>query len=498
MNASPPRPSLDPAFVLARPQLRVDATLARLQQTLQQQPILSATTAAELTARLPPELPRSGRPLAEVVDNLWPVVVAHARRNNAAGFHSYVCGSGLPTDPLAGAMAAALNQNVTGFSSAPGATTVEKQLLAWLVRLVGLGNGADGVLLSGGSLANFTAVLTALHHQIDGLEQAPHPGWLREVGLAATGVKARIYVASTAHFSCTRAAVMAGLGRGSVQTVPVDANHRMQVQALDAMLSRDREEGCVPVCVVATAGTTTLGRIDPLPEIADVCRAHGVWFHVDAAYGGAAMLTDQLRPRLRGIERADSVTLDLHKWFYMGFDASALLIAHPECARNVFYTAAEYVDIERDPPPERHAFFHLSPETSRRFRALAPMIALWHYGADTLGANIAHNAACARYLAGRVVKLACFELLARPDLSICCFRWCGDGRTHEAEVDRRNVAITDALRTGGRWRLSPTTVGGRPVLRVCVQAYSTTADDLDALLDEILRMTHGVEGSLRS
>jgi len=489
VSASPPRPSLDPAFFLARPELRVDATLARLYETLQQQPILSATTAAELTARLPRALPRVGQPLAEVIDALWPVVIGHARRNSARGFHSYVCGPGLPTDPLAGAMVAALNQNVTGFSSAPGAAAIEQQLLAWLVGLVGLGPGADGVLLSGGSLANFTAVLTALHHQIDGLVQAPHPGWLREVGLAATGVDARVYLAPTAHFSCTRAAVMAGLGRRSIRVVPVDGDSRMQVQALETMLSRDSEAGCVPVCVVATAGTTTLGRIDPLPEIADVCRAHAVWLHVDAAYGGAAMLADELRPRLRGIERADSVTLDLHKWFYMGFDASALLLAAPDCARNVFYTAAQYVDIERNPPPERHAFFHLSPETSRRFRALAPMIALWHYGADTLAANIAHNAACADYLARRVAQLADFELLAAPDLAICCFRWCGLRATSDAEVDRQNLAIVDALRSGGRWRLSPTTVLGRPVLRVCVQAYATTAEDLDDLLDEIRRVS---------
>lgn len=452
--------------------------LGRVEKSLHDQPIQRATTAHTLAAHLPAALPRHGRPVADLLEQLWPVIVGHARRNNAPGFFGYVCGAGLPTDPPMAALAAALNQNVTGFASAPGATVVERRLLQWLCQLAGLKAAADGVLLSGGSLANFTALATALH------TAAGDDPAIAQEGLAAVQARLRVYLAPTAHFSNARAVKLAGLGRRHIVAIPVAADGRIDVDALTSQLREDKRAGLMPAAVVATAGSTTQGLVDPLARIAELCRDEGVWLHVDAAYGGAALLAPDLRGRLAGIEAANSITLDLHKWFYMGFDASAVLFAEPHRARDVFYTSAEYVDIERDPPPERHAFFHYGPETSRRFRALGPFVALCHYGRETLAANISHNAACARYLAGLVEAADDLQLIAQPDLSICCFRWCGRGYDRGA-IDRMNQQIQQRLLAEGSYYLSPTTIAGRPVLRVCVQGHQTNADTMDGLVATI-------------
>lgn len=230
-----------------------------------------------------------------------------------------------------------------------------------------------------------------------------------------------------------------------------------------------------------------MGVIDPLDEIADVCARHDVWLHVDGAYGAAAMFSPELRPLLRGLERANSVSFDLHKWMYVGFDASALLLRDPNAARDVFFTSADYVQIPRDPPPEQHAFFHLGPETSRRMRALPAALALMHYGADRIGRNVLHNVECARWLAAHVEDHPDLELVAPPSLSICCFRYAPAGSAPEI-VDRVNAGIRERLGAEGDFFLSSTLVDDRPVLRVCIISPATRAEHVENLVDAVIRI----------
>jgi glutamate/tyrosine decarboxylase-like PLP-dependent enzyme len=442
-------------------------------------PVLALEEASTLEAMLPTSMPKEGMGLSSALESLAELVVPHSRRNAHPGMFGYVCSPGLPSDVPAHALVAALNQNVTSYTSAPGATTVERRLIHWLCELIGLPQGAGGMLASGGSLANFTGMCCAL-------ARALGPPW-REEGLAGLSKTPTVYLSTTAHFSVERAGVMLGLGRKNLRVCFLDDERRIDPKALSELIARDREAGCVPVCVVASAGATTLGTIDPLDAIADVCAEHRVWLHVDGAYGAAALLAPELRPLLAGIERADSLSFDLHKWAYLGFDASAILLRDEDHAEETFFTDADYVDIPRDPPPEKYAFFQRGPETSRRFRALAPALAIASYGADRLGRNVLHNVHCTEWLAAHVQDHPDLELIGPPKLSICCFRYAPAG-LEGTEADLVNDEIRQQLAAEGDFYLSPTMVDGRPVLRTCIISPATRAEHVEALIDAILRI----------
>jgi glutamate/tyrosine decarboxylase-like PLP-dependent enzyme len=237
--------------------------------------------------------------------------------------------------------------------------------------------------------------------------------------------------------------------------------------------------------VVASAGTTNTGAIDPLVEIADTCARHGIWLHVDAAYGAGGLMSDELRPRYRGIERADSVIMDMHKWFFQSLAGSLLLYRDPAWARQLFTESSDYLRMNEDDSPEQFAFFSLSPELSRRFRALPFYLSMRHYGIDRLGRNALHNVRCAEYLAELVRAESDLELVAAPQLSILCFRYRPDG-LDAAEVDRLNVEIRDRIQLQGDYLISPTKVNGRPVLRLCIINHATRVEHVEGLLDSIL------------
>lgn len=461
--------------------LSIDAPVGEILSRATQSPVRLTGNAPQVETALAVELPEGGVPLQTAIDELMGSAGTYYRKNAHPGMFSYVASPGLPTDPLGHALTAALNQNVTGYSSAPGATAVERTLIGWMRRLTGLPNGSDGLVVSGGSLANLAALAAAVHHAL-----GPEA---RERGLR-TGPSPVILAAETAHFSIERAAIMLGIGRAGIEHVALDANHRMDIDALrkklDGISADPQRRVC---CVVATAGTTALGVIDPLPEIAEVCRQHGVWLHVDAAYGGAALLSAALRGRLAGIEQADSVTVDLHKWCYLAFDASVLLYRNPGDARDLYAFEADYARQGRSSSAETHGFFDLSPEVSRRNRALPAYLAWRHYGLDVLGRNIQHNAECAGYLAALVECAADLQLVGNPQLSICCFRYLppplqGD----DSQIDALNSRIIEALALEGNFLLSPTLVDGRPVLRVCICSHATRARHMDDLVADVRRI----------
>jgi glutamate/tyrosine decarboxylase-like PLP-dependent enzyme len=480
------RPELDPDDVLAlRGTVDLAAELARVSAARSEPPVLARSDPAELDALVPEDPPREGAPLGDVLDLVHRLASAHSRKNGHPGFFGYICAPGLPTDPIAHALGALMNQNVTGFPSAPGATAVEQRLLGWLARLLGLPRSAGGLLVSGGSLANLTAIATALHARAGAV--------LAESGIAALtasrGAPA-LYCADTAHFSIERAVRLLGLGAGAIRRIPIDRARRMIPAELDAAIARDAEAGAFPFAVVASAGSTTTGAIDPLPQIAAIATRRGLWLHVDAAYGGAAALSPDLSPRLAGIERADSVCLDFHKWLYLALDASALLFRDPGAALAVHYARGDYASLPRDGGAAEFAFYHLGPETSRRFRALPAFLALSHFGVDRIGRNVLHNVRCAEHLALLVERHPDLELAAPVELSIACFRFApqalaarGDGA-----VDRVNAAIRDALERQGDFYLSPTELGGRPVLRVCIVNDATRAAHVERLLAEVVRL----------
>ena len=261
----------------------------------------------------------------------------------------------------------------------------------------------------------------------------------------------------------------------------------MRVDALAAAIDRDRREGVLPVAIVANAGTTNTGAIDPLDEIAALCDQHGIWLHVDAAYGGGGLMSAELRPRYRGIERADSLVMDLHKWFYQALDGSLLLYRDATWPRQLFYDTTDYLTTDNDATPEHSMFFHIAPELSRRFRGLPFYISMRHYGIDRLGRNALHNVRCAEYLAALIERQEQLELVVAPQLSILCYRFRPAGLDDD-QVDRLNSEIRDRVHLEGDYLMSPTRVHGRPVLRVCIVNHGTRAAHVEGLLDSVLRI----------
>ncbi|MDJ0958630.1 MAG: aminotransferase class V-fold PLP-dependent enzyme [Arenicellales bacterium] len=477
---SPTPPKLEAAFEITNPlDCDIDAIIAPILAKSSESPIVNFVPANTLDGKLATDVPGKAVPLEDILQEMETVVVSHARRNAHPGFYGYIAGPGLPTDPMAHAFVGALNQNVIGYPGAPGATVVEQTVIGWFRQLAGLPDSSEGAIVSGGSVANLSALAVALYSAI-GREYI-------QAGLASyTEAKPVIVGARTTHFCIQRAALMLGLGAGQVVVVEHDENFRMRPDSLEKTLLSCRDQGLKPVCVVASAGTTVTGSIDPLDALADICENNGIWFHVDAAYGGAGLWSPELRPRFTGIERADSVCMDLHKWFYLAFDGSVLLFRQPELARHVYYTRSDYVQFPKQGTPEEYMFFHFSPELSRRFRGLPAYIAFRYYGGEILGRNIYHNHECAAYLAELVEQDADLELICKPDLSICCFRYNPSHlRDQPGIVDRLNRKIRQRLQEGGDFLLSPTDVENRPVLRVCIVSYTTRAQHMERLVHRV-------------
>ena len=477
MNPSQ-RPSLAVDDDLTAPvEIDIDDSLRALfgQRTLS--PIVRRSTAAEVSALVDLRYPRGGDTLQSLVEQITRATERYPRRNTHPGFFGWIAPSGLPSDALAHAMVAVLNENVGGYWASPVGTTIERAVVGWLAGLAGFPDGAEGVFLSGGSMANMSGIASALAKRFG-------PAY-RERGLRGFDDSPRpvILCSEAVHFSVRRAAVMLGIGTDNIVSIDIDESFRMRSDSLEAALRRYRNV----VCVVASAGTTATGAIDPLEAIAESCERHGVWLHVDAAYGGGGLMSKELRPRYRGIEKADSVVMDMHKWFFQSLDGSLLLYRDPSSARQLFYETSDYLHSSEEQVPEQYMFFHIAPELSRRFRALPFYISMRHYGPDKLGRNALHNVRCAEYLADLVNRHPDFELLAAPQLSILCFRYRPAGLADD-EVDRINSEIRDRIQAEGDYLISPTRIRGRPVLRVCIMNHATRAEHVEGLFDSIVRI----------
>jgi aromatic-L-amino-acid decarboxylase len=475
---TPKRPALDPADDLtSAAEIDIDDAIADLQRQRTASPIIRPSRARDVEALVDSSYPRGGDSLQELAAQISNATERYPRRNTHPGFFGWIAPSGLPSDALAHAMVSVLNENVGGYWASPVGTTVEKAVIRWLADLAGFPAESQGVLLSGGSLANMCGIAAACSKKF-GAE-------FRSRGLAAFSKDSApvIVCSQAAHFSIRRAAAMLGIGTDNIVTLDTDDSFRMRVDALEAALGRYDNV----ICVVASAGTTNTGAIDPLPEIAELCSAHGAWLHVDAAYGGGGLMSPELRPRYRGIERADSVVMDMHKWFFQSLAGSLLLYRDPAFARQLFTESSDYLRMNEDDSPEQFGFFSLSPELSRRFRALPFYISMRHYGLDRLGRNALHNVRCAEYLAELIRAQDDLELLAAPQLSILCFRFRPAG-IDDAGIDRINTAIRDQIQLEGEYLISPTSLHGRPVLRVCVMNHATRAEHVEGLLESVLRI----------
>jgi aromatic-L-amino-acid/L-tryptophan decarboxylase len=378
----------------------------------------------------------------------------------------YVLGSGDPIAALGDLYASVLNQNVTAWRSAPAAVTIERTAIRWVAEAIGCA-GFVGSFTSGGSLANLMALAMARESRAPANEDGAQP--------------CVVYASEEVHMSIPKAAALLGIGRASLRLIPVEQNLRIDVDALEAAIDADRRTGRRGIALVASAGTIMSGAIDPLARLAEITRANDLWFHVDGAYGALAALAQPAK--FEGMELADSISLDAHKWLYQPLDCSILLYRDAELARRTFSYSAEYVKTASDDPIEGFAFFDQTLELSRRFRALKVWLSLRYHGLAAFREAIGENLRQAELIAELVEAEPSLELLAPVELSAVCFRW----TEADAEaLNDRNEQILRRVNQRGRVWLSNASIRGAVGLRACITNHRTTDEDVRGVLEEVL------------
>jgi aromatic-L-amino-acid decarboxylase len=369
-----------------------------------------------------------------------------------------------------------LHQGVDVWHAGPVGALAEEEVVSWLRDLVGFGEGSWGVLTSGGVMANVMAMTVArdVHlRALRNLEAPPRGRDLEDV---------RVYVSDQAHFSIGRGLAMLGFPEETLVVLASDDRFRLHGSVVADAVARDRDSGKTPLAIAAVAGSTNTGSVDLVDELADVADREGIWFHVDAAYGGAARLSERDAGHVAGLENADSITIDPHKWFFQAYDIGGLVVRRREDLETTFHSSPEYYRTNR-PEDEPLNWFHYSMEGTRRFRALKLWMSWKHLGTKGLGKLVEANTDLAAYLARRCSEAPDFEAHpAEPELSIVCFRHIPAGEIDDATLDRYQTALQRALEVSGEAWVSTTILRGRTYLRAGVMNYLSTEADVDRLL----------------
>lgn len=409
--------------------------------------------------------------LAAAHDTFMKKVLPYAVGNAHPGFMGWVHGGGTPVGMLAEMLAAGLNANLGGRDQMP--IEVERQVVQWVRELFGFPETASGLFVTGTSMANLISVLIA--------RTAVLGSSVRQSGVAA-GQRLAAYTSASAHISIAQAMDIAGIGTDALRMIPVNAQYQMDVDALERAIAADRKAGMTPFFIAGTAGTVDVGAVDDLAALAEIAQREGIWFHIDGAYGALAMLAEDIAPRLRGIERADSIAFDFHKWGQVPYDAGFVLVRDGALHHSTFASPAAYLKREArgmaagSPWP-----CDFGPDLSRGFRALKTWFTIKVYGSEKLGRVIANTCALAQYLKQRIEATPMLELLAPVSLNIVCFRYrCED-------ADQINADIVVALQESGIAAPSSTTIDGHFAIRVAIVNHRTNMSDIDALISATIK-----------
>ncbi len=391
-------------------------------------------------------------------------------RPSGPRFFGYVHGSGEPVAAAADLLASVLNQNVTAWRSSPSAASIERTVVGWLAKMIGC-DGFSGSLCGGGSSANLMGLAMA--------REAMLPA--NEAGITKPGV---VYASTEAHMSIGKAVALLGIGRDHLRPIPCDGEFRIRIDLLQAAIQRDIAAGITPIAIVGSAGTVNTGSVDPLAELSCIAKEHGAWFHIDGAYGALAAIA---KPEdFAGVDQADSISLDPHKWLYQPIDCSCILYRIPARAQRAFSHSGDYTKSYFDDPIENFMFFDETIELSRRFRALKLWLSLRYHGLANFREAIRNDIELASYFAGRVDAEPELERLAPVPLSAVCFRYVQKGGVSPDQLDDLNRQVLPKVVRRGRVLLSNATINGRFALRICVVNHRSTRADLDEVVSEVL------------
>ena len=443
--------------------------------SLPQQALYGVDHAEALCISMRESAPAAGTALPALLDELFDRCIPQSFNTASPGYLAYIPGGGVYTAALADFIADTANRYTGVWQAAPALLQLESNALNWLGEWIGMPAGTSGVFTTGGSMATFNAVLCA-----------------REKYLGAEIRRGVLYTSDQAHHCVHKSAKLAGIMPDRVRSIPCDAHYRMPLAALRDAIAADRAAGLTPFMVVSSAGTTNTGAVDPLDAIADLCAAADLWHHVDGAYGAFFQLCDDTRDVLRGIERADSLTLDPHKGMFMPYGTGALLVPDGARLRAAHEATADYLP-EMPSPTEFYDPSQHGPDLSRGFPGLRMWMTMKIYGTDTFRSAIAEKRALALDAAARVAQLPHVVMDAPPELSLFPFHltWPGATRAQEDDATR---ALMDNVSKRGRVMISGAVAGGRYVGRVCVLSFRTHAAQIDALVEDLSAAIHDVIG----
>jgi aromatic-L-amino-acid decarboxylase len=469
--------------------------IARFLASLPERPVTREGSPQELRALLPQGvLPERGAAPDRLLREAAQLLFDHSLLNGHPRFCGYITSSAAPIGALADLLAAAVNPNVGAWVLSPLATEIEAQTIAWIAELLGYPSSCGGLLVSGGNMANVVGLLAARNARLP---------WDVRAGGMHTGDRraVRIYASTETHTWLQKAADLAGLGTGSISWIPTDGELRMDVDALRTQLLEDEESGALPLAVVGTAGTVSTGAVDPLPELAALCRERGIWLHVDAAYGGFAAAVPGAPAELRALGEADSVAVDPHKWLYAPLEAGCALVRDRALLEHTFSYHPPYYRFGEggdEPPLNYHEY---GPQNSRGFRALKVWLALRQAGRSGYVRMIADDIGLARDLF--LLAEADPELEAwTTSLSITTFRYRPHGLARadvaaDTYLDELNSALLERLQAGGEAFVSNAVVGGRLLLRACVVNFRTTRADVEAIVATVKRIGRELDTAMR-
>ena len=438
-------------------------------------------------------LPRKGTDPERLVDEVSSLLTQHSLFNGHPKFWGYITSSAAPIGVLGDMLASSVNPNVGAFNLSPVATEIERQTIRWIAEMLDYPVDCGGLLVSGGNMANFVGFIVGCHAQV--------PWNLREDGWNGKPAVS-VYASEETHGWLQKAADIFGLGTSAIRWIPVDEHLRMRADALRQKIQDDKKQNVVPLMVIGTAGSVASGAIDPLPEIASLCREHKLWLHVDGAYGGFAAMLPEASSDLKGLSLADSVAVDPHKWLYSPLEAGCTLIRKAELLKETFSFHASYYRFDEtggEPPVNFHEF---GPQNSRGFRALKVWLALRQAGRDGYEELIGTDISLAKEMYRVVTAHPRLEAFTQG-LSITTFRYVPDevhltGDQREEYLNDLNAELLDQLQRGGEAFLSNAIVGGKFLLRACIVNFRTTLQDVRELPDIVVRYGREAERKLLS
>jgi aromatic-L-amino-acid decarboxylase len=438
-------------------------------------PVLSQVSPGDIKQSLPESAPREGEAMDEILADFDRFIMPGVTHWNHPAFFAYIAVSASSPGILGEMLSATLNVNAMLWRTSPSATELEEVTLKWMRQMIALPEEFSGVIYDTASISTLCAIAAA--------REAVTEINVREDGLFGATQPLRLYTSEHAHSSVEKGAITLGLGQKSVRLIPSDADFKMDIAALERAIDEDRKAGYRPFCVVPTTGTTSTGGVDPISQVADICEREKLWLHVDAAYGGSVAVVPEMRHLFAGWERADSIVINPHKWFFVPIDLSVLFCRRMDVLRQAFSLVPEY--LRTTDTDEVKNFMDYGPQLGRRFRAIKFWFVMRYFGVEGITARIRNHLQLAREFAGWIEESDDFELLAPVTFGVVCFRAKPVGLNDENQTDSLNARLMEIVNSSGKIYISHTKLKGKYTLRLVVGNLRTTTEHVRLAWDEM-------------